>query len=116
VLIFLGTCGVAILALASGGPRPLTDASDSLFTTGVILLALGAVAGRQLAARGTHTQARVRWLLSTYACAAALGIAGTLFGLVTGDRLRGIAYVAAGAIFSLAGARAEVTTSNRGSG
>ena len=113
VLIVLGSCGVAALALAPDEPRPLPGATNSLVTIGVIVLALAAVAARQLAAREARARGRARWLIATYAFSAALGIAGMLLALATGERSRGIAYVLAGAIFALAGTRVGGGIPNR---
>ena len=111
VLLALLVCGVGVLA-ASGEPRPLTGTSDSLLTTVVIVLALGAVVSRQFATRRVRAQTRARWLLATYAFSAALGFAGLWSALVTGESLRGIGYVVAGALFALAGWRVEAATPN----
>jgi hypothetical protein len=107
VLIVLGACGLAVIAMTSPEPRPLPSATDSLVTTVVIVLALGAIAARQIAARQVRPQTRARCLFAGYGFAAALGIAGLLFALATGEMLRGIGYVVAGAIFALAGLRIE---------
>ncbi|HME71227.1 MAG TPA: hypothetical protein VKM54_15355 [Myxococcota bacterium] len=115
VLIVLGACGLGVLAMTSGKPRPLQSATDSLITTVVIVLAVGAIAARQLAARRVQPQTRARCLLAAYGFAAALGIAGLLFAVATGDVPRGIGYVLAGAIFALAGMRIDGAAPKRSS-
>ncbi|HBZ72524.1 MAG TPA: hypothetical protein DEP35_23420 [Deltaproteobacteria bacterium] len=114
VLIVLGACGLGALAMTSAKPRPLPSATDSLVTTVVLLLALGAIAARQIAARQREARAQVRWLFAAYGFAAALGIAGLLFAVGTGEALRGISYVLAGAIFALAGMRLDRAAPGRG--
>jgi hypothetical protein len=114
VLIVLGACGLGV-AMTSTKPRPLPSATDSLVTTLVIVLALGAIAARQFAGGRVKPQTRARCLFAAYSFAAALGIAGLLFALATGELLRGIGYVLAGAIFALAGLRIDGTAPNRGS-
>jgi hypothetical protein len=88
-------------------PRPLPSETDSLVTTVVIVLALGAIASRQIASWQVQPQTRARCLFAGYGFAAVLGIAGLLFALATGDALRGFGYVVAGAIFALAGLRID---------
>ena len=107
VLIVLGACGVGALAMTSAKPSPLPSTTDSLVTTVVLLLALGAIAARQIAARQRVARAQTRWLFAAYAFAAALGIAGLLLAVATGEALRGMSYVLAGAIFALAGMRLD---------
>ena len=114
VLLALLVCGVGVL-VASGEPRPLTSTSDSLLTTLVIVLAVAAMVSRQFATRSIRAQTRARCLLATYGFSAALGFAGLWSALVTGESLRGIGYVAAGALFALAGWRVEAATPNRDS-
>ena len=114
VLIVLGACGLGVVAMTSTTPRPLSGATGSLVTTVVLLLALGAIAARQIAARHPKPQARVHWLFAVYGFAAALGIAGLLFAVETGEGLRGIGCVLAGAIFALAGIRLDRATPSRG--
>jgi hypothetical protein len=115
VLIVLGVCGLGVVAMTSTKPRPLPSATDSLVTTLVIVLALGAIAARQLAGGRVKPQTRARCLFAAYGFAAALGIAGLLFALATGELVRGIGYVLAGAIFALAGLRIDGTAPSRGS-
>ena len=115
VLIVLAVCGLGVIARMSATPRPLPGAMDSLVTTVVILLAIGAVTARQIAARGVQPQTRARCLLAAYSFAAALGIAGLLFALATGEGLRGIGYVLAGAIFVLPGSRIDGSALKQGS-
>lgn len=109
VLVVLGACAcaLAVAAMTPLKPQPLPSATDSLVTTVVIVLAVGAIAARQIAARQVQPQTRARFLFAGYGFAAALGIAGLLFALATGDELRGFGYVVAGAIFALAGLRIE---------
>ena len=114
-LIVLAACGLGVIATTSATLRPLASATDSLVTTGVIVLAVGAIAARQIAARSGETQTRVRCLVAGYSFAAALGICGLLFALATGEALRGIAYVLAGAIFVLPGPRIDGTPLKGGS-
>jgi len=94
----------------------LTGTSDSLLTTVVIVLAVGAVVSRQVAIRRVRAEPRARWLLATYAFSAALGFAGLWLALMTGESLRGIGYVVAGALFALASWRVEAATPKRESG
>jgi hypothetical protein len=112
VLIVLGACGLAVLARMSDTPRPLSGAAGSLFTPVVVLLALGAIGARQIAARRVLRPAQMLCLAAAYAFAAALGIAGLLRALATGEGLQSIGCVLAGVIFALPGLRA---TPNRGS-
>jgi hypothetical protein len=94
----------------------LTSESNALVTTGVVLLAVGAVVARQLAAsRSIRARTRNRCLLATYGFSTALGIAGLSLALFTGDSLRGITYVMVGAIFALAGWRVEAAAPSRDS-
>lgn len=114
-LIVLAACGFGVIATTSATVRPLASATDSLVTTGVIVLAVGAIAARQIAARSGEAQTRARYLVAAYSFAAALGICGLLFALRTGEALRGIAYVLAGAIFVLPGSRIDGTALKGGS-
>jgi hypothetical protein len=93
----------------------LTSTSDSLLTTVGMVLAVGAVVTRQIAIRRVRAQTRARCLLATYGLSAALGFAGLWSALVTGESVRGIGYVLAGALFALAGWRVEAATPNRNS-
>ena len=115
VLIVLGACGLGVIAMTAATPRPLESATDSLVTTLVIVLAIGAIAARQIAGGRVQPQTRARCLFAAYSFAAALGVAGLLFALATGEVLRGIGYVVAGAIFALAGLRVDVATPKQGS-
>jgi len=107
VLIVLGACGLAVTAMTFLKPRPEPSETDSLVTTVVIVLALGAIVARQIASWQVRAQTRARCLFAGYCFAVALGIAGLLFALATGDALRGIGYVVAGALFALAGLRID---------
>ncbi len=120
VLIVLGACGLGVLAMTSGPPRPLSSATDSwvttlVITTLVIVLALGAIAARQVAARAGKPRTRARCLLAAYSFAAGLGIAGLLLALATGEGLRAMGSVLAGAIFALPGSRSDGAAAKRGS-
>jgi peptidoglycan/LPS O-acetylase OafA/YrhL len=115
VLIVLGACGLGVIAMTAATPRPLPSTTDSLVTTLVIALAIGAIAARQIAGGRVQPQTRARCLLAAYGFAAGLGVAGLLFALATGEVLRGVGYVLAGAIFALAGLRVDGATRKRGS-
>jgi hypothetical protein len=117
VLIVLCACGLGlgVIAMTSAAPRPLESATDTLVTALVVVLALGVIAARQIAGGRVQPQTRARCLFVAYSFAAALGVAGLLFALATGEVLRGIGYVVAGAIFALAGLRVDVATPKRGS-
>jgi len=106
-LVVLAACGLAVLATTSRTPTRFAGTLDSLLTTGVILLALGAIAARQIAASRIEARIRARCVLAVYGFAAALGIAGVFFALETGDALRGIGSVLGGFIFALAGVRTD---------
>ena len=114
VLIVLGVCGLGVLARMSDTPRPLSGAAGSFFTPVVVLLALGAIGARQIAARRVPRPVQLRCLAAAYAFAAALGIAGLLRALATDEGLQSIGCVLAGAIFALPGLR-DRATPNRGS-
>jgi len=114
VLIVLGTSGLGVVARMSDTPRPLSGAAASLFTPLVVLLALGAIGARQIAARRVPRQAQMRYLAAAYAFSAALGIAGLLLALATGQGLQSIGCVLGGAIFALPTLRVPAMP-NRGS-
>jgi len=114
VLIVLGASCLGVLARMSDTPRPLGGTAASLFTPVVVLLALGAIGARQIAARRLPRQAQLRSLAAAYAFSAALGIAGLLLALATGEALQSIGCVLAGALFALPGLRAGAAP-NRGS-
>jgi hypothetical protein len=113
VLILLCVCALGTVARSSGTPHPLPSGTDSLATTLVVLLALGAITTRQIAAGRVRPQTRARCLFAAYSFAAGVGIAGLLLAQATGDVLRGLGYVLAGAIFALAGLRVSDATPKR---